>query len=108
MHLHPAMHGEVADALIESTNTNGNHFVIETHSEHLILRMLRRVRQTTEGTLTDPNLALRPEDLSVVYVEVDPSTYERRVVHLPVTGDGDFDRPWPGGFFSEREEEWLD
>lgn len=108
MHLHPAMHGEVADALIESTNTNGNHFVIETHSEHLILRMLRRVRQTTEGTLTDPNLTLRPEDLSVVYVEVDPSTYERRVVHLPVTEDGDFDRPWPGGFFSEREEEWLD
>ena len=66
----------------------------------MILRLLRRVRETTEGTLTDPKLALRPDQISVLFVR--PGTEGSQVVELPVTPDGDFASEWPGGFFAER------
>jgi len=27
------------------------------------------------------------------------------VIHIPVNEDGEFDKPWPDGFFSERARE---
>jgi len=38
LHLHPALQANLADVFIHS----GGHVLIETHSEHLILRILRR------------------------------------------------------------------
>lgn len=100
LHVHPALQTELADLFIQSTQERGNRFLIETHSEHLILRLLRRVRETTDGELENPSHALRPEDLCVLYVE--PTDQGSRVIELPVTADGDFRVPWPGGFFAER------
>ena len=40
--------------------------LIETHSEHLLLRLLRRVRETAKEEQTD--YMLMPDDLSIVYV----------------------------------------
>jgi hypothetical protein len=77
----------------------------------LILRILRRIRETTEKDFTDwpealknacPN-GIRPEDVAVLYVE--PGEEGAMVVELPVTADGDFSRPWPSGFFTERAKE---
>ncbi len=104
LHLHPGLQAELGDVFIRSaTGDAGNRFVIETHSEHLILRVLRRIRETSEGVLLDDALALRPEDVSVIYVESTPSG--SRVIELPVTEDGDFTERWPEGFFTERAEE---
>jgi hypothetical protein len=104
LHLHPALQAELGDVFIESAlGENKNTFLIETHSEHLILRLLRRVRDTTEGKLSDPKLALRPEDISVLFVR--PGKDGSEVLNLPVTADGDFACPWPGGFFAERAQE---
>lgn len=104
LHLHPAMQANLGDVFIESAlGPNQNTFLLETHSEHLILRILRRVRETTEGKLPKGLPPVRPEDVSVVYVKPGPEGAE--VIELPVTPDGDFDRPWPGGFFAERFEE---
>jgi predicted ATPase len=77
-----------------------NTFLLETHSEHLILRILRRVRETTEGKLPAGATPVRPEDVSVVFIE--PTSKGSVVRQLPVTPDGDFGAPWPGGFFAER------
>lgn len=101
IHLHPALQAELGDVFIESAlGERRNTFLLETHSEHLILRILRRVRETTEGKLAPGAVPVRPEDVSVLFVE--PTNQGSVVQRLPVTRDGDFGAPWPGGFFAER------
>jgi predicted ATPase len=101
IHLHPALQAELGDVFIESAlGERKNTFLLETHSEHLILRILRRVRETTEGKLPAGAQPVRPEDVTVVFVE--PTAKGSFIKHLPVTPDGDFAAPWPGGFFAER------
>ena len=54
LHLHPALQAELGDVFIESAlGENKNVFLIETHSEHLLLRIMRRMRNTAEGTLPE-------------------------------------------------------
>ena len=106
IHLHPAHQAELGDLFIRSAlGEQRNTFLLETHSEHLILRILRRIHETTEkGKPSDPDIPpVRPEDVSVLYVQ--PSKNGARVIEIPVTEDGDFARNWPGGFFSERVED---
>ena len=80
-----------------------NTFILETHSEHLILRLLRRIRETAAGELPARKMPLRPEDIAVLYVK--PGTEGSEVIALPVNAEGDFDAPWPDGFFAERSKE---
>jgi hypothetical protein len=104
LHLHPALQAELGDVFIESAlGENKNTFLIETHSEHLILRLLRRIRETAEGELPPGATPLRPEDVAVLYVK--PGQDGSEVIELPVNKDGDFDKPWPDGFFPERSKE---
>jgi len=104
LHLHPAAQTELGDLFIESIQENNhNSFIIETHSEHLILRLLRRIRETAEGELPDGCKPLKPEDLAVLYVR--PGEEGADVIELPVNKNGEFDRPWPNGFFAERAKE---
>lgn len=69
LHIHPALQAELGDVFIESAMTRGNKFLIETHSEHLILRLLRRIRETTRNKLREGATPLRPEDLAILYVQ---------------------------------------
>ena len=101
LHLHPAVQASLGDLFIESAlGERRNTFVLETHSEHLILRILRRIRQTSEGKTPDWLPAIRPEDIAVLYVTREEDG--ARVVELRVNQDGEFDDPWPQGFFPER------
>ncbi|MDE2692337.1 MAG: DUF3696 domain-containing protein [Acidobacteriota bacterium] len=102
IHLHPALQAELGDVFLESAlGEAGNRFLIETHSEHLMLRILRRIRETSDGE--EVGFPVKPEDVAVLYVE--PGSEGAEVVHIPITPDGDFAHPWPDGFFDEREEE---
>ena len=104
LHLHPALQAELGDVFIESAlGESKNTFLIETHSEHLILRLLRRIRETATGALREGMTPVRPEDVCVLYIE--PGKDGSKVVHLPVNAEGDFDKPWPEGFFAERARE---
>ena len=99
LHLHPAVQSDLADEFIKSYKNNNNEFLIETHSEHLLLRIMRRMRQTAEDTLDDENLALTPDDVSLLYVDADDNkTY---ILELELAEDGSLLDPWPGGFFEE-------
>jgi predicted ATPase len=105
-HLHPRLQAELGDMFIESAlGEQKNTFLIETHSEHLILRILRRIRETSEGTLPEGATPITPDQVSVVYVQ--PGAEGSQIISLPVTEDGDFDRSWPDGFFSERARELM-
>jgi predicted ATPase len=103
IHIHPALQAELGDVFIESALKRHNTLLLESHSEHLLLRILRRIRETTEHKLPDGAMRITPEDVQVVYVEPTP---KGSVVHdLPITPDGDFTRDWPDGFFPERAKE---
>jgi hypothetical protein len=112
IHIHPALQSELGDVFIESAlGENKNTLLLETHSEHLILRLLRRIRETTEGDFSSWSESLKracpdgikPEDIAVLYIQ--PGEEGSEIIELPVTEDGDFSRPWPGGFFAERSKE---
>jgi hypothetical protein len=66
--LHPALQSELADVFIEASNEFRT-LVVETHSEHLLLRLLRRIRQTARGQLNTPELMLRSKDVTVLYFD---------------------------------------
>lgn len=103
IHLHPALQAELGDVFIESAKTLENRFILETHSEHLILRLLRRIRETTNGELSDERFALRPEDVAVLYVQ--PGENGAEIFELRVDEQGEFIDKWPDGFFAERARE---
>jgi hypothetical protein len=107
LHVHPAVQVGLGDLLIEAINREGSRrtLLIETHSEHLILRILRRIRQTTEKELTDDAPAFSEDKLSVLYVESHLDGV--RVRRLHVDERGEFVDRWPKGFFAERMEELL-
>ncbi|MFT5730219.1 MAG: putative ATPase [Desulforhopalus sp.] len=95
---------DLDDLYRNPANINGNKlFVIETHSEHLLLRLLRRVRETMAGDQDNKYLQLRPEQLAVYYLQNESDGC--KVHHLSVDENGDFTEEWPAGFFDEREEE---
>ena len=111
LHLHPAAQVALGDVFIEGTKNSNRTMLIETHSEHLLLRLLRRVRETTRRSRYQTNDSektyheLTPNDLSVVYVRPTPTGV--KFTPLTVTDKGDFDAPWPEGFFEERDSEWY-
>lgn len=106
LHLHPGMQTQLGDFFIRRIKNGENKFIIETHSEHLVLRLLRRIRQTTNGKLPRDVPPLTTDDVSIVYFR--HGSEGTVVTHLPVTVDGDFEQEWPEGFFDERERELFD
>jgi predicted ATPase len=104
IHLHPALQSELADVFIASAlGEQKNTFILETHSEHVMLRILRRIRETNEGELPEGMPPVRPEDVSVLYVS--PTRSGATVTAIPIRKDGEFAERWPQGFFDERAKE---
>jgi predicted ATPase len=104
LHIHPGLQVRLGDLFASQiSGEDPKRFIIETHSEHLLLRLLRRVRETVAGDLPPGAPPLHPADLSVLYFESGPDGTEVR--SLKVTEDGDFESDWPAGFFQERAEE---
>jgi hypothetical protein len=99
IHLHPALQAELGDVFIESAlGPRQNTFILETHSEHLILRLMRRMRETYQGKSTGVP-PVSPRDVSVLYVEPDGA---RSIIReMPLNELGELVKSWPGGFFEE-------
>jgi len=94
MHLHPKAQAEVGTFLCEVAK-RGVQLFVETHSEHLLLRLQSRV---ASGELT-------PEDVNVFYIYPDEQQHKKIYHRIPLGEDGFFIEDWPGGFFPERLEE---
>jgi len=115
LHIHPKLQAELADFFLASSglvdDDPGNppddegladffrshhQWIIETHSEALVLRLQRRIR---EGKV-------KPEDVSILYVR---PTGERgsEILQLRLDDDGEFLDEWPDGFFEESYREMF-
>jgi len=96
VHIHPRLQADLGDLIANSINKPySNRFIIETHSEHLVLRFQKLVR---DGKLT-------PDDIAVTYIKRGPNG--ARAARLHLDEDGDFVDDWPGGFFPERLRELM-
>ena len=98
LHTHPRLQVELGD-LFGQQAANGGIVLVETHSEHLLLRIMRRMRQTDNGTLPDGAPEVRPEDVNVLFVE--PDGAQTLIREMPLNERGELVEAWPGGFFEE-------
>lgn len=94
-------------AISDARNTNTKTIFIESHSEHLLLRILKRIRQTNDGAEIPAELRLLPNQVSVIYVDRDE---EHGTIFKPlrISRTGEFMDRWPHGFFADREQELFD
>lgn len=104
LYLHPAVQCEMADEFIRSKNNNKNNFFIETHSEHILLRIMRRLRYSSEGKINkNDELYITPDDICLLYVDNNgEGTY---IKELELDEDGTLLDAWPNGFFEEGYKE---
>lgn len=109
LHIHPAIQVGMGDLFISATQGPQpalgaeRTLLVETHSEHIMLRLLRRIREQADDELPPGVSGIEPDDVSVVYVESNKQGVQFQP--LRVTPDGDFEDRWPKGFFDERAEE---
>lgn len=91
IHIHPKLQAELGSMLAEACKNNM--FIIETHSENLLLRLKKLVR----------NKKLDKNKLSIVYVD---KTKQGSICYpIRLDDNGDFIDKWPKGFFEESFEE---
>ncbi|MYH30916.1 MAG: AAA family ATPase [Acidobacteria bacterium] len=102
LHLHPRLQVELGDLFAQPVD-DGRVFLLENHSEHLMLRLLRRIEETHTGELPEGKPPLKPDQVSALFLEqVDG---EVRATRLRIDETGEFIDRWPHGFFRERAAE---
>jgi hypothetical protein len=106
LHVHPAVQVGLGDLLLEGAISEGLTFLVETHSEHLVMRIQRRLREQFTGEAANTVPEFQAEDISFIFFSRNDSG---RVVaaQIGLTPEGKFDAPWPNGFFHERTVEVL-
>jgi predicted ATPase len=92
IHLHPKAQAELGDFLVD-LNNRGVQTIIETHSEHMIVRLQQHI---AAGRLD-------PAAIHIYFIE--PTINGKKLRKLTLDNKGIFLTPWPGGFFPERLEE---
>ena len=104
IHIHPRLQAELAELVIETSQEgtgrrgSSKQWIIETHSELLILRLQRRIR---EGRIN-------ASDVSVIYVDPNEESVEGSSIKiLELDENGDFIYEWPDGFFEESFDELM-
>ena len=100
IHLHPALQADLGDVFIQSAlGDSKNRFLIETHSEHLLLRIMRRMRETHDEELPDGVPEVTPKDVCILFVQRIGTSSAIR--HMELDDEGRLLDAWPGGFFEE-------
>ena len=95
LHLHPKLQANIADFFIDTVKKSKNlRWILETHSEALMLRLQKRIR----------NREIDPSLVSIIYINPTGGGYSD-ANELRIDEDGDFIDEWPNGFFEESYRE---
>ena len=111
LHLHPKAQAILGDLFIyaikKQIDRNKRHsgipthqVTVETHSEHLILRLLRRIKENDNQEL---NTFFSNKNLSLIYIN--PQKEGSEIYWIRVDRYGEFVDVWPNGFFEDRYED---
>ena len=84
------MHINLLDLIRESITINKNKVFIETHSENIVLKMLKMVR--------DKEFKSNDIKISVVTKDKDGG----KINQIEILENGDIASDWPNGFFMDR------
>lgn len=95
LHLHPAAQSCLADLFVDAVKRR-KRFLIETHSEHFLIRLRRYI---VEGKINSGDVAL-------YYTEKIADDHSLRIRRLDIDEFGQIG-DWPKGFFSEDYRETL-
>jgi predicted ATPase len=90
LHLHPAAHANVAYRLAESALETRKKYIIETHSENIILGIRKLI--------SDPASNLSPEDVVIYFIDTDGESAYLDKIEINEAGELS---KWPTGVFSE-------
>ncbi len=96
LHLHPRLAVEVGDLLAEAVE-EGKRLVVETHSEHLVLRIRRRI---ADGKLSADQVAL-------YFVERSHKGGRSTLKRIPLNELGQLEQGWPDDFWGDKYKEAL-
>ena len=69
--------------------------IIETHSEHFILRIQKMIREKK----------IKPHTVAINYVYLDEDGQGSKIDHMKLNDEGRFIDKWRHGFFNERLKE---
>jgi predicted ATPase len=100
IHLHPSVQSGLADILIETALARNVQVVVESHSEHLLARLQRRMAEHQ----LDRGLELTPREVAVYFV--DCRSAQSSIVELEFDIFGNIEN-WPKNFFGDRSAEIL-
>lgn len=96
LHLHPNNQSELMDVILENLPQKKDSLspiFLELHSEQMVLRLLRRIRESGEKKAG----GIHPDDCSVIHVSKgDGGSIMQK---LELSNAGTMVDPWPGGFF---------
>jgi hypothetical protein len=88
IHLHPAVQARLADVIIEVATTRKVQVIVESHSEHFLRRLQRRVSED----------AISASDIALYFC--DASSGESKVQNLNINLLGEIEN-WPNDFFGD-------
>jgi predicted ATPase len=95
IHLHPAVQAGLADIIIETALARRVQVIFESHSEHLLMRLQRRIAERR----LDRGLTLNPENVSLYFCSQENG--ESKVAQLEVDLFGAITN-WPRDFFGNQ------
>ena len=96
LHLHPAAHGDLMQLFAKSAKENNQTFIIETHSENMLLRLRRLIVENTDFCFTK-------DDVIIYWVE-DHEEQGQELREITIDEDGVLS-DWPAGVFNENIKE---
>ena len=88
-HLHPKVQSELADLLIEVVKNRKLQIILESHSEHLLIRLMRRIAEEQ----------ISADDTAFYFCEMNEGTSE--IERLNIDDYGNITN-WPQNFFGDE------
>ena len=93
--LHPKIQGNLIELLAGLAVDKNNKIIIETHSEHFILRIQKLIREKK----------IKLENIAINYVYLDEDGEGSKIDQMQLNDNGKFINKWRHGFFNERLKE---
>jgi predicted ATPase len=90
--IHPQIQGNLIELITEIIKGNSSNAIIETHSEHFILRIQKLIREKK----------ISPKLIAINYIYLDENGEGSKIDHMQINENGKFINKWRHGFFNER------
>jgi predicted ATPase len=88
IHLHPAVHAVLADVFIDAIQTRRVQIIVESHSEHLLRRLQRRIAEQQ----------INADQTALYFCEIKQGVSQLNTLEIDIFGNI---RNWPKDFFGD-------